>query len=875
MKRTLTMIICAIFAINFAFAQWQTDAPKSQIKMKSTKNLSVEKGINEISGGITSLTNYIPGINMVLNFELTIASPDYEYMDGLSMTFPAGITPIVTGTSDPITANTGCGNATGQLNPIVGQTITWGEITTPTDCGYLDEGVYTFSVGVTIGAITGSQSITYTVFGDGYGAAPNSFGGTVVVNEAAADDVGVASIDLGAFYQPATTVTPMVTVQNYGTAVQTFDVSLVFNNGTTDVYTQTETVTALAPGATQQVSFTDWTTVDGNYTATATTLLTGDAVAANDTKTHAFLVTSAFTAYAWSAYDPASVLPNGPVDILIPAGTVTSIVTDADNFMAGADFVYNQWFGAQYNASGNSNIYTINYATGVKTLVGPSGAGLTGLAFDVTSGKLYASAYADPNSLLYTVNTGSGAATLVGNMNSTGLVIGIACNNNGDLFGITLNDDLVSINKTTGVATVVGPLGVDINYAQDIAFDRDNDVLYGTLYTTTGILAEINTTTGAATTLATFGAELTGFAIPYQFTLPDNDVMVQSITAIPSGCGLSNAQQIQIRVANIGNDAQSNIPVYYTINGGTQVTGTVAGPIAGGAYADYTFTTTADLSTFGNYVIVACTDLTGDDNPGNDCSTINVTNVQPATVPYTMGFESTENIASWSFQDVNNDSYTWDITEAASLARTGTGVAIYEYNSASAANDWMFTTCINLIAGTDYQLDFWYKVGAWQGTTYPEKLKVAVGTAPNATAMTQVIHDLGTINNTTYVKDFSTFTVPTTGTYYLGWHAYSAADMFYIAIDDVSLTIASDVESIENQNNINIYPNPTKNQLNINATSTIDNIKVYNAMGQLVINSKIDSQFHTLNTSDYTFGVYFIQIETRNGIVNKRFVIAE
>ena len=53
--------------------------------------------------------------------------------------------------------------------------------------------------------------------------------------------------------------------------------------------------------------------------------------------------------------------------------------------------------------------------------------------------------------------------------------------NSGELYGITLSDELVKINKETGAGTVVGPL-VDLNYAQDIAFDRDFDILYGTLY---------------------------------------------------------------------------------------------------------------------------------------------------------------------------------------------------------------------------------------------------------------------------------------------------------------------------------------------------------------------------------------------------------
>lgn len=79
-------------------------------------------------------------------------------------------------------------------------------------------------------------------------------------------------------------------------------------------------------------------------------------------------------------------------------------------------------------------------------------------------------------------------------------MIGIAANSHGNLYGISISDDaLYSIDKATGAGKLIGPLGYDISYAQDIAFDRDNDKLYGVLYAGEGLLAEIDTATGAVT----------------------------------------------------------------------------------------------------------------------------------------------------------------------------------------------------------------------------------------------------------------------------------------------------------------------------------------------------------------------------------------
>jgi hypothetical protein len=61
-------------------------------------------------------------------------------------------------------------------------------------------------------------------------------------------------------------------------------------------------------------------------------------------------------------------------------------------------------------------------------------------------------------------------------------MFGIAADHSGNLYGINSNSDLISINPQNGQSTVIGPLGITINFAQDIAYDRNSGVLYGTLY---------------------------------------------------------------------------------------------------------------------------------------------------------------------------------------------------------------------------------------------------------------------------------------------------------------------------------------------------------------------------------------------------------
>ncbi|MCI0502478.1 MAG: DUF4394 domain-containing protein [Fusobacteria bacterium] len=69
----------------------------------------------------------------------------------------------------------------------------------------------------------------------------------------------------------------------------------------------------------------------------------------------------------------------------------------------------------------------------------------TGFTYDVTT----KTAYVTSDTNLYTIDLNTGAATLVGPTNV--LMIGIACNAKGDLYGISITDsNLHLIDKTTG-----------------------------------------------------------------------------------------------------------------------------------------------------------------------------------------------------------------------------------------------------------------------------------------------------------------------------------------------------------------------------------------------------------------------------------------
>ena len=107
-----------------------------------------------------------------------------------------------------------------------------------------------------------------------------------------------------------------------------------------------------------------------------------------------------------------------------------------------------------------------------------------------------------------------------------------------------------------------------------------------------------------------------------------NDIGIQTILTPVSGPNLGD-EVVSVRIKNFGTASQSNFNISYTLDGGTPVNATITSTIASGATLDYTFPGTVNLSVYDTYTFVSCTDLTGDENTGNNCKTKNVENYPP------------------------------------------------------------------------------------------------------------------------------------------------------------------------------------------------------------------------------------------------------
>ncbi len=195
MKKIYLMSLTAVFAltVNAQTTKLKKVSGNVETTTFSNTNNSLSK-VTQQTGNITSNTQYVAGTTMNLEFTLNLTNTDAEYGDFISITFPAGIVPN-SSPNNPFASDAADPGPDGPevLNPISGQTISWGNDDNNWG-GIVANASYNFTVNVTITPGTiGTQVATYSVSGDGYGATPGDLGsGNVNILPAGSPDFSTA-----------------------------------------------------------------------------------------------------------------------------------------------------------------------------------------------------------------------------------------------------------------------------------------------------------------------------------------------------------------------------------------------------------------------------------------------------------------------------------------------------------------------------------------------------------------------------------------------------------------------------------------------------------------------------------------------------------
>ena len=237
------------------------------------------------------------------------------------------------------------------------------------------------------------------------------------------------------------------------------------------------------------------------------------------------------------------------------------------------------------------------------------------------------------------------------------------------------------------------------------------------------------------------------------------------------------------------------------------------------------------------------------------CTTSTVPYLQDfetAVVPYFPVCTSTQNIGlgnNWNIQFNPGYGFTSNTLR-------------YPWSQTNAANTWFFTNAISLTAGTSYTISYLY---GNRSTTFVEKMKVAYGTAADASAMTNSLADYpsivgGTPTSTGNIGSVD-FTPTTSGDYYFGFNAYSAANQFDLLVDDIAVNTTLAAPSF-NTAPFLAYPNPVNDVLNIRFDKTISKVNIYNIVGQEIIAKPVTTNLTQIDMSNLSKGTYLVKVSS-------------
>jgi hypothetical protein len=96
----------------------------------------------------------------------------------------------------------------------------------------------------------------------------------------------------------------------------------------------------------------------------------------------------------------------------------------------------------------------------------------------------------------------------------------------------------------------------------------------------------------------------------------------------------------------------------------------------------------------------------------------------------------------------------------------------------------------------------------------------------------------------------------------------------YFYITSVKITRDyTGVEELPVTSSLSVFPNPTKNIVNLKSETEIKMVKIYNYSGQLIKVAEGSGKECQIITSDFTPGIYLIMIEMENETITQKVVI--
>lgn len=339
------------------------------------------------------------------------------------------------------------------------------------------------------------------------------------------------------------------------------------------------------------------------------------------------------------------------------------------------------------------------------------------------------------------------------------------------------------------------------------------------------------------------------------------DVGMTDLIAPESGCGLGSGVSITVEITNFGATTVTDVPVNYSIDGGTTVTETYPGPLEGGESDTYTFTTLASFATGDNDVLV-WTSLSGDGTVSNDSYETTVSSLETPS----LDLGPNQTICDEYTIDAGNPGATYDWSTGAStqtIVVTETGT--YSVTVTDPVTGCSVTDAVTVTVNYSPTASFTYTALGLSVTF--------TNTSTGGATYSWTFGDGGTSSsaNPTYTYDAAgEYTVTLTVTNGCGTDVYTTTVSVVNAIDNITL-----------QNATHIYPNPTAGKTVVDVqfeTSYNLGFELLNTLGETVWSlqpGRVQTAAFEIDLAQFADGIYQLKVTADEFTFNKQIVLAK
>ncbi|MEN8224640.1 MAG: T9SS type A sorting domain-containing protein [Bacteroidota bacterium] len=362
-------------------------------------------------------------------------------------------------------------------------------------------------------------------------------------------------------------------------------------------------------------------------------------------------------------------------------------------------------------------------------------------------------------------------------------------------------------------------------------------------------------------------------------SLATNDLTASDIISPVSAYGLGQ-EELSIMIYNYGTDNQSGFDVSYTINGGDPIIETVNETVPPNGSLVFTFAATADLSEFDNYSLEACTILAGDEDPANDCTSKNVTNIHGITVypqmaDYWTGStnSNTKTETSLAHASGGNTEAGWMKFDISSVPDGATinNITLFGFIYDTRWPEWSITPLTkDPVTGSAAELWNEIQAGSGIGPAYlynEESVSFSSGWHAWELGISAIADFTNAVSQDWFALGF--YNMAGNQYFPVKMHGWDENNIPYIVVD-----YEDDVAIKENAPPVlTVFPNPAKDVVNIEAASIIKTIGIYNQTGQLIATEQLMDKQKQINVSQYDPGIYLLRIETVSGYISRRIII--